>query len=351
MKSFLLFFPFLLFSCSITAQTTPKDSLKTATQFVITKNDGTEYIGLIISDDGREVLIETETIGKIYLPKADIKSMVKIENKSKIVNGEYRSEGPFTTRYAFTNNALPIKKGENYAMINLFGPEVHFAVSNHLNVGVMSTWIASPLVLALKYTFKTHNPHINFSAGTLMGTSGYLNSFKSYGGLHWLSMTLGDRMNNLTFSGGYGYIRSGLNRNVYDEGKYYNTYPQSNRKVGPMTKGPVFSVAGTVKVGAKTSFIFDSMFIIYDKLYSNVNYTELTPETNSGQPDFIYTPATYIYTVTNTMSSTTGLLVMPGMRFQKSERKAFQFCLAGVSIFGRNNTSFPFPMCSWFYKL
>ncbi len=350
MKSILLFFSLLFFSCSITAQTTPKDSLKSSSQFVIIKNDGTEYIGVIISDDGREVLIETETIGKIYLPKADIKSMVKIESKSKIVNGEYRSAGPFTTRYAFTNNALPIKKGENYAMINLFGPEVHFAVSNNFNIGVMSTWIASPLVLALKYTFKTRDSKFNFSAGTLMGTSGYLNSFRSYGGLHWLSMTLGDRMNNVTFSGGYGYVRSGLNKNIMDEG-VYNTYPETNQRIGPMTKGPIFSVAGTVKVGTRTSFIFDSMFFIYEKLYSNVESTQLTSEINSGPPDYIYTPATFIYTVTNTMSSTTGLLVMPGMRFQKSEKNAFQFCLAGISIFGRSNTSIPFPMCSWFYKL
>ena len=40
--------------------------------YVIKKNNGVEYIGKILSDDGREVLILTESMGKIYIPKADI---------------------------------------------------------------------------------------------------------------------------------------------------------------------------------------------------------------------------------------------------------------------------------------
>ena len=48
---------------------------------------------------------------------------------------------------------------------------------------------------------------------------------------------------------------------------------------------------------------------------------------------------------------------MPGMRFQKTERTAFQISLAGVSVFewvsagqGAQNYSFPIPMCMWFFK-
>ena len=33
-------------------------------------------------------------------------------------------------------------------MIGLQGPEVHFAVSDNLSLGIMATWIASPLALA-----------------------------------------------------------------------------------------------------------------------------------------------------------------------------------------------------------
>jgi len=347
MKPFILILSFLLYAGSIFAQEQAQDSTKKSNPYVITKLNGAEYIGDLISDDGREVLIVTENLGKIYIPKSDIKSMVKVEQKKDIVYGEYRTAGPFTTRYAFTNNAHPIKKGENYTMINLYGPEVHFAVSNHFNIGIMSTWIASPLILAMKYNLKTKDSKLNFSVGTLLGTSGYINSFRGYGGLHWLSMTLGDRMNNITFSSGYGYIQSGRINNIPLEGVYYT--PNFDMTTGrkPITKGPLFSLAGILKVGAKASFVFDSMLLLYEKVTSNTKSEELSPGYNNG---LVFIEPSYKYTITNDTRLNAGLLIMPGMRFQSSEKKAFQFSLAGVSIFGQNNVSFPFPMCSWFQK-
>jgi hypothetical protein len=44
-------------------------------------------------------------------------------------------------------------------------------------------------------------------------------------------------------------------------------------------------------------------------------------------------------------------MLMPGLRFQKSENNAFQFNLSGVTLIGEDETiSFPFPMCTWFIK-
>jgi hypothetical protein len=57
---------------------------------------------------------------------------------------------------------------------------------------------------------------------------------------------------------------------------------------------------------------------------------------------------------------TTAFFMMPGMRFQTKENKAFQVSLAGVSFSQKrandpngnfnNSSSFPVPMCSWFWK-
>ncbi|MBM3418968.1 MAG: hypothetical protein FJY17_08645, partial [Bacteroidetes bacterium] len=98
-----LIFCFVTFS--FLAQTISKDSI-----YVIKKANGVELIGKLISDDGREVLLMTDKMGKVYISKSDIISMKLIE-EGDMVNGEYIEEGPFTTRYSFTTNAFPVKKG------------------------------------------------------------------------------------------------------------------------------------------------------------------------------------------------------------------------------------------------
>ena len=101
-----------------------------------------------------------------------------------------REESPFSTRYAFfTNNALPIKRNDHYAMVDLFvGPEVHFCVNDRLNLGIMSTWIGSRWSLSSKYTIPTSNKKVNLCA-SMLGTTGYLNGFQGFGGLHWGTFT------------------------------------------------------------------------------------------------------------------------------------------------------------------
>ena len=314
---------------------------------VISTFSGKEYIGKVISDDGREVLIETQSVGKLYLPKADVKSINVIKSKSEIINNEYGGEGPFTTRYIFTNNALPIRKGENYYMLNLFGPEFHFAVSNNMNIGIMTTWIASPLILALKYTFKTKESKINFSAGTLLGTSGYLNNFKTFGGLHWLSATYGDRSNNATLSAGYGYLQ--VSRRLPKLGTNMSTFEYENKV--EFINGPLVSFSTILKVGAKSSFVFDNMALIFNTSDRSITSTlvkqgGIDPSTN------LYTPDEYSYTVTESSGLHAALLIMPGFRFQKSETKATQFSVAMVLIRSKDGEprSFPLPMISWFRR-
>jgi hypothetical protein len=342
--------------------------------YVIKKSDGNQFIGKIISDDGREVLINTNDLGKIYISKSDIKSIWLVDLKKDIVNNEFRERGVFTTRYQFSTNSFPIEKGENYAMVNLYGPEVHFAVSNRFSIGLMATWIASPMVLALKYTIPTKNKNVNFGFGTLMGTSGYLNQGRTFGGLHWGMVTFGDRKSNITLSAGYSYINLG-NKNDYifnkpgtydavfnSQGGFYDfnynipTYEinQSNT----MIKAPIIGIAGITSVGKRASFIFDAMILFGSS--SNVDYYQeprMDVYDNQGQPDYSIVDEVIKYEST---SRSVNFILMPGMRFQKSENKAFQISLAGVigkrtttytsSDTDTRNYSFPAPMCSWFYK-
>ena len=123
MKNLTTLIILIFLAFQIAAQTSSENEEKKENLVLIIKNSGGEYIGEIVSDDGREILLITKTIGKIYINKSEISSISKVyENIVSNKNGEFRASGPFTTRYYFTNNALPIKKNENYALIHIYGP-------------------------------------------------------------------------------------------------------------------------------------------------------------------------------------------------------------------------------------
>lgn len=290
----------------------PEGAANAPVRYTFNLKNGSVYTGTIISDDGREMFIQTETIGKLYVTKTDLRSMTKIDDKKAaefednfITGGRYLEDGPFTTRYNITTNALPIKKGENYAMTNFHGAEVHFAISDRLNLGVMTTWIASPMAIAAKYSIPTKNPKINFSLGTILMSSGYFANFRGFGHLTFGNVTFGDRINNLTLSGGY----FGFNG------------PSNN----PLT-GPIGSIAGSFKVGPKANFIFDSMFGYVQYRDNFLNYYSNTDVSNFKG---------------------TAIMVSPGMRFQSTENFAWQFSLATVAA---GDVAFPAPFLTLFKK-
>ncbi|MEY3086238.1 MAG: hypothetical protein RLZ93_155 [Bacteroidota bacterium] len=340
------------------------DTLK----YLIVLNNGVEYVGQILADDGREILVLTQQLGKIYIPKSDVKSVTLVDAKADYKAGEYLGQGVFTTRYQFTTNAFPIKKGENYALVNLYGPEVHFAVLPNFSVGVMATWIASPIALAFKYTVPTQNPQLNFGVGSILASSGYFNQAKGFGGLHWGMATYGTRRSNVTLSLGYGHFNSGFS--FVDQNTYYQpgTYPAVFNQGGPIFpipemltyseevdnfNAPIVGISGIASVGKKASFIWDVMIIggnkrrIFD--YQDIQYFYDL----NGQPSMV------VYSDPIIEVQSMNMVFMPGMRFQKDQNRAFQVTLAGV--IGKreeqtavqttvNNYSFPVPMLSWFYK-
>ncbi len=343
----LLAFFALLATPAVSSGQVPADSSRQLS--VVLKNDGAEYIGYILQDDGREILIETEKLGKVYIPKADIKEIRLLKPKKDLFNNDYKPNNPFSTRYSFTTNALPVNKGENYYMLNLYGPEFHFAVTNRLNVGVMSTWIGSPIAVAAKYTIPTKNEKLNFSLGTILGTSGYIMNFSRFGGLHFANVTLGDRDHNITLAGGLLHWEGGSITldapGNYTGMDYAMGIPQQSIKNEPLV-GPMFSVAGFARIGKRASFVFDSMLGYFDRSIArnDINYTYDPISSNST------TTITRVFESRQTLA----FFMMPGMRINRSETSAFQFSLAGVSarqvINGRVETySFPLPLCSWFY--
>ena len=399
MKNTITLIILVLLAFRLSAQTSTESEEKKENLVLIIKNSGGEYIGEIVSDDGREILLITKNIGKIYINKSEISSISKVDEKVKNnKNGEFRASGPFTTRYYFTNNALPIKKNENYALVHVYGPEVHFSVGNKTSLGVMASWIASPIGLVLKQQIYSKNK-FHVSVGSILGSSGYINQGQTYGGLHWGTITIGDRTSNISFSAGLAHINWPTNntdfmssvREVGDKYSYsfydqnhpyfiaeddYNAQMAFEDTIGVFNDwngffnsgdrylyrhqqlATVIGVSGIAPIGKKASFIFDSMIFIADK--PKVNYTtkekEITYERyNNATGNIQSTSFNAMYgegVISSETSRNITFILMPAMRFNQSYEKAFQVALAGFINYDEINglNSAPVPMISWLRK-
>ena len=254
----------MVFSLAANAQVDERE------RSLVTKNDGTEYIGVILKEDAREILLQTESIGEIFIPKHEIKSIEELREQDYQA-GKYLGDNIFTTRYFLTTNGLPMKKGDSYAIVQLIGAEYQVAIIDNLTVGGMTSWVGVPIIGTAKYSFSIAD---NFSAsvGLLAGTGSWA-ATGSYGLLPFGTLTVGNNKLNLNFSAGY------LNLNISD----------SN------TSAPLYSIAGLARLSNKVSFVGDSFIYAKDEVVA---------------------------------------VVVPGLRFDRKNGGAFQFGFGGVIFNG-----------------
>lgn len=253
---------------------------------LVVKHDGTEFVGRVLSRDQREILIETEEMGRFYVPIHVIRSITEL-SVTDFRDGRYLGENIFATRYFINTNGLPLKKGDKYGLINLYGPEFQAAVLDNFTLGIITSWVAIPVIGSAKYSFAL-GKNVRGAAGVLAGTGSWALP-EAYGGLAYGSVTLGDNLNNVSFSAGYAGVS-------YEDGG---------------GDAPLVGISGLAKIGERISFVGDSF--IY-----------------AGKDPFA--------------------IIIPGLRFSRNRKGAFQFGFAGLVIEGEA-VPFPMPFVSWFIKI
>lgn len=286
----------------------------------IIQTDKTELIGYILKEDEREIQFETQDGRRIFIPQYVIKEIVPIKDADFNVKGDYVGEDIFATRYFITTNGLPLKKGEHYVQWNLFGPDFQFAINERFGVGLMTSWLAVPIIGTAKYSFDI-NERSQFAVGALLGTSSWAAfSGANFGGvLPFATISHGDRKANIAVSAGYGAIWLG----------------------GDVSGRALTSIAGMIKVGPKISLVFDS-FIVLKGRPEEYTYTE-----------YIYNNQTMMYDevqVTETRSAPGLALLIPGIRWHQEEGKAFQFGFTGIASQGEL-FPVPIPMVQWYRRI
>lgn len=319
----LLVFSFILFSAYFNTAISQieEDSVRKVDNkiYVVETSDGTIFMGTIIHQDSKEILILTKDRGEISIPKYQVKSIKELDPKQVNSKGEFVPNEVFSTRYFITTNALPLEKGENYILWNLFGPDFHWGVGKNFGLGIMTSWIGMPIIGTAKYSIKL-GEKTSLGLGLLAGTGSW--ALPRFGGvLPFGVLTLGDRKANINISGGYGYMSFGFRNN-------------SSASFSGGTA--LASIAGMVKVGKKFSLVFDSFII------PGIGYKTVTDYNN-------YNPTTGTYG-TKVVRKTGGGLLIPGLRYQIQPDAAFQFGFAGL-IVDNEVIPFPLPMVGWFRKI
>jgi hypothetical protein len=202
--------------------------------YVIVKNDGSRYVGNILSSDAREVHIRTSGLGDIIIPKHEIQSITEFKT------GDDKYKEVFATRYFLTTNGLPILKGDSYIQWTLLGPDLHFGVHDNFSVGLMTSWIGVPVIGSVKYTGALGSKTtygIGFLAGTSLWSPGDFVLFLPYSAL-----TFGDQSANISFSAGLGFAKL-----EEDSGSQF-----------------LFSVGALKKITRSGTLVFDSLIISVD---------------------------------------------------------------------------------------
>ena len=55
-------------------------------------------------------------------------------------------------------------------MYNLWGPDFQFGVAENLSVGVMTSWLAVPVIVTAKISIPVVRDRMNIGTGALLGT-------------------------------------------------------------------------------------------------------------------------------------------------------------------------------------
>lgn len=305
-------------------------------KFKIIKQNGVGFVGQIVSKDAREVLIDTEDRGLVYIPTHEIEEIIEIQEGSREITG-----GLFSSRYFLTTNGFNISKGDNYVQWNIFGPDFQFGVADNFTMGVMTSWVGMPIIGTAKYSLQLGDKLFG-GLGFLGGTGSW--AYPKYGlVLPFGFLSAGDRVNNLNFSTGYGFIftETGHRYVLSNQSTDYSTNSFTMEDFVETDGRMLFSIAGMFRINDKFSFVFDS-FIMPKGKDRMVDYLDERYNESTGKVTFF---------ITQRAEESNALLVLvPGLRFQATEKSSFQFGFTGIRTDGEF-LPLPIPLVQWFRRI
>lgn len=204
-------------------------------------NDGSEFIGNIVSENDSVYQFLTGKYGQLSILKQDVKKLLRIE-KSSVVNGKLWFENPQSSRYFFMPNGYGLKKGEGYYQnIWVLFNQASVGVTDNFSVGVgmiplfLFGVTSIPVWIVPKVSIPIVKDKFNMGVGAFMGA--VLGESNTGFGILYGSGTIGDRNKNLSVGLGYGYAG------------------------GSFAKSPLISFGGMVRVSPRGYLLTENYYI------------------------------------------------------------------------------------------
>lgn len=171
--------------------------------FIFELNDGTLISGKLQSEDDREVIILSDTRGRLIIPKYTIKSR-RLAQQTDFIDSKLIHKNPHPSRYFYSPSALPIEKNSGYFNITYFSlVQVQYGISDKFSVGVTSSVLLMPLLINAKWSEKiADDVHVSF--GGQIGRIWWSPSSPVVG-IGFGNITFGNTEENVTFNAGYGF--------------------------------------------------------------------------------------------------------------------------------------------------
>lgn len=173
----------------------------------ITLQNGIQRCGYIVKDDGREITLNTPSIGTVIIPKADIINLIETEeglvgqnsgNSAVLDRVSDPTKSIQPSRYFFAPSAFSMNKNEGYGTFALLtGGNVSYGISNDAIIGMSATYLGAGF--NFKRTLKLNsNTYASFGG---MFQIGWADSSPIY--FPFINLTKGTETRNITLNLAY----------------------------------------------------------------------------------------------------------------------------------------------------
>lgn len=201
----ILFCLFTLFSFSAKAQTETEEVV----QVTVILTDKSEIKGELMSENEREIVINSTTLGLITFERSEIKTILYFDAKGRRAN-------PNPTRYFLGQSSFTLPKGEGYYQ-NIYGlfNLVSYGITDRFSVSagteIITLLQGFPILFTnLKYGIPISKKLQGAVSFTYLTSGGNLGGNLNLGSLNAL-ITYGDKEHNLTFGTGYALANGEIN--------------------------------------------------------------------------------------------------------------------------------------------